>query len=118
MPSREIGRGSWNEYLSSLSRLYLNHPVSLHLVSDELGDQVVAEHVPLLGIAPERAGERSGMVGVALGRAGSTDTMLHEIPGASRVLVREAEDGTPQALDIEGEDPTSHGRIKAILIWD
>lgn len=114
MPTREIGRGSWNEYLSSLSALYLNHPVTLRLVSSELGDQVVAEHVPLLGIAPER----SGTVGVALGHSGSTEAMLQEIPGASRVLVREADDGSPRALDIEGEDPASHARIKAILIWD
>ena len=116
MSTREIERRSWDEYLASLSAMYVNHPVTMILESEALGSQVVAEHVPLVAIAPDPKGSEKGSVGVELGSA--TDTLRQEIPDVKRLMVRENEDGRPQAIDIEGEDPDSHARLKVIVTWD
>lgn len=118
MRTREIARDNWNDYMAVLSHQCLNRNVTVELVSDEFGDQMVANHVPFLGIAPELKGSEACAVDIELGRDGSTDTFMQEVPMASRVMVRESDDGVPLAMDIEGEDPTTRARIKTIITWD
>jgi hypothetical protein len=118
METREIDRSQWNAYMAQVSNLCLNRPVTVEVSSENLGDQMVANHVPFLGIAPELKGSEACAVDIELGRIGSTDAYLHEIPLAKRVMVRESDDGRPLALDIEGEDPETHVRIKTVITWD
>lgn len=117
MRTRELNRTMWNDYMAQISNLCLNRPVTLEIVSEELGDQMVANHVPFLGMAPELKGSEACAVDIELGRDGSTDTFMQEVPCAKRVMVREDDDGTLMAMAIEGEDPTSHAPIKAIVTW-
>lgn len=118
MRTREIGRSQWNAYMASVSHQWCNRNVTLRILSDEWGDQVLAEHVPLLGIAPEEKGSEACAVDIELGRPGGTDTVMHEVACAETVRVREDDEGQPVALDIEGHDPESHAKITALLLWD
>ncbi|HEY9898836.1 MAG TPA: DUF5335 family protein [Pantanalinema sp.] len=117
MTTREIDRSKWNDYMASLTNTCLNRPVSIQVNSEELGDQVVVNRAPFLGMAPEIKGSESCSVDIEVGKAGSTDAFMHEVKCAERVMVREDDKGRPLAIDIEGEDPTSHVRIKTILTW-
>lgn len=118
MRTREIERPMWNAYMAQISNLCLNRPVTLEIVSEELGDQLVANHVPFMGMAPELKGSEACAVDIEFARSGSVDHFMQEIPCARRVVVREDDDGTLLAMDIEGEDPGTHARIKAIVTWD
>ncbi len=118
MRTREIDRPMWNAYMAQISNLCMNRPITLEIVSEELGDQMVANHVPFMGMAPEQKGSAACAVDIELGRLGSTDHLMQEIACATRVVVREDDDGTLMAMDIEGEDPTTHAPIKAIVTWD
>lgn len=118
MNTREIERSQWNSYLASVTNLCLNRPVTVQFISEELGNQMVANHVPFLGISPEEKGSEACAVDIELGRVGSTDTFMQEVKCAQRVLVQEDDEGRPLALDIEGEDPATHAPIKAIVTWD
>lgn len=117
MTTREIERSKWNDYMASLSNTCLNRPVTIKVNSEELGDQVVANRAPFLGMAPELKGSEACSVDIEVGKVGSTDAFMHEVKCAERVLVREDSKGMPVAIDIEGEDPTTHVRIKTILTW-
>ncbi|MNX72933.1 hypothetical protein D3C86_1043060 [compost metagenome] len=117
MTTREIERSKWNDYMASLTNMCLNRPVTIQVNSEELGDQVVVERAPFLGMAPELKGSEACSVDIEVGKAGSTDAFMHEVKCADRVMVREDDKGTPLAIDIEGEDPASHVRIKTILTW-
>lgn len=118
MKTREIDRAMWNDYMAQISNLCLNRPITLEIVSEALGDQTVATHVPFMGMAPELKGSAKCAVDIEMGRLGSTDHFMQEVDCASRVVVREDDDGTLLAMDIEGEDPTTHAPIKAIVTWD
>lgn len=118
MRTREIDRSMWNAYMAQISHRCMNRPVTMELVSEALGDQMVARHAPFLGMAPELKGSEACAVDIALGCEGSTDRFMQEVPMARRVVVREGDDGAPLAMDIEGEDPTTHARLKVIVTWD
>lgn len=118
MKTREIDRAMWNDYMAQISNLCLNRPVTLEIVSEDLGDQMVANHVPFMGMAPELKGSAACAVDIELGRDGTTAHFMQEVACARRVVVREDDDGTLLAMDIEGEDPMTHSRIKAIVTWD
>lgn len=118
MRTREIDRAMWNDYMAQISNLCMNRPVTMEIVSEELGDQLVANHVPFMGMAPELKGSEATAVDIEFARSGSTDHFMQEVPMANRVVVREDDDGTLMAMDIEGEDPSTHARIKAVVIWD
>lgn len=118
MKTREIDRSMWNDYMAQISNLCMNRPVTLEIVSEDLGDQMVANHVPFMGMAPDMKGSEACAVDIELARMGSTDHFMQEVSCAQRVVVREDDDGTLMAMDIEGEDPMTHSRIKAIVTWD
>lgn len=118
MATRTLEPEQWEAYMASLTARCGHRPVTLRLQSDEWGDQVLAEHVPFLGMAPERKGSEACGVDIEVGEPGSTATMRHEIACAEIVRVREDEAGTPMAIDIESTDPTRHARITTLLLWD
>lgn len=118
MSTREIDRSQWNTYMAELSDRCLNRPVTIEVMGADTGDQMLVNHAPFLGMAPEVKGSEACSVDIEVGRVGSTDAFMHEIPMAKRVMVREDDDGRPLAVDIEGEDPATHARLKVIMTWD
>lgn len=118
MNTREIKRDNWNDYMNSLTTMCMNRPVTVEVSSEEIGDQELANHAPFLSMHPELKGSEECAIDIELARPGSTDRMTHEVRCAKRVMVREDEEGQPVAIDIEGEDPSTHTRIKTIIHFD
>ncbi len=117
MNTRQIERSQWDHFLGQLSKQLLERPVTIEVISQDRGDQVLADHVPFLGIAPELKGTDACAVDIEVRRQGSTDSYMHMVPLAKSVMVEEDDQGRPLALDIESEDPESHVPVKTIVTW-
>jgi len=118
MSTREIERSQWNTVMAELSDRCLNRPVTVEVIGADTGDQLLVNHGPFLGIAPELKGSEACSVDIEVGRVGSTDSFMHEVSCATKVLVKEDDNGRPLAVDLEGEDPSTHARLKVIMTGD
>lgn len=113
MASREIPRSDWDRYLETLSNRKLNHPVKVRVESEELGDQPLAECMPLVGISLQRKGSEAGAIALTLSFAGGEGNLTHEVACPERLLVQEDAAGEPRTLDIE-----DCARVKTLVMFD
>jgi hypothetical protein len=66
--SREIPADEWVRFCDSFSREHLGWPVTMELLSRELGPQHLAENLPLDGISFDTKGTRPSSVEVSAGQ--------------------------------------------------
>lgn len=103
MPNRLVPRAQWFKFLRGFSRRHEDRPVTVRIVSRDLGSQVEARDLPLEGVL---AGRRSsGPISISAGGA-SGGRVEHEIPDPSQVWIKLSETGVEEALDIESQDGT------------
>jgi hypothetical protein len=100
--TREIPREGWADYLSLLSSVERDRQVRIETGSPGAGEQVMAEHLPLVDISLEEKGSQAGTIEVTVGRPG--EEMTHRIPRPARLCAEESESGELERLDIEGSD--------------
>lgn len=98
--TQEIPKTQWVVYLSELSTRHRERSVILRLESGTIGDQVLAEGLPLLGISLEEKGPSADAIEITVAKNGST-SFCHLIDGPQRIYVQEGDDGRPQCMDIE-----------------
>lgn len=117
MATREIPRDQWRTYLDKLSVGNRQRQVRVELMTPDVGEQVLTERAPLLAIEPELKGSDRCAIDVELGNQELADAfrITHEVRCATRLWVQEDETGTPQSLDIEGEEPATKAKIKTIV---
>lgn len=113
MATREIPRSDWEGYLQTLSNRKLNHPVQVRVASEELGDQPLAECMPLVGISLQQKGREAGAISLTLSFASGEGHLTHEVACPERLLVQEDAAGEPRTLDIE-----DCGRVKTLVMFD
>ncbi|HME91124.1 MAG TPA: DUF5335 family protein [Myxococcaceae bacterium] len=58
--SIEVPKQGWGSFLVALNRLAQDRPVRLEVISRELGDQEMADKLPLIGIDFETKGSERG----------------------------------------------------------
>ncbi|RMF69532.1 MAG: hypothetical protein D6740_09470 [Alphaproteobacteria bacterium] len=79
--TRELPREVWREYFDALSKVIAGHPAEIEVESLELGDQVEASWVPLIGITYDH---KDDVLEVAL------EGVDHLIRKPSRIWVEES----------------------------
>ena len=68
MKTREIPREQWNNLFLMLTRELAGEPVRLEVVGKELGDQPMAEQVPLREVVLDKRGRGGREIDVMVGR--------------------------------------------------
>jgi hypothetical protein len=96
MPTRALVRADWRSYCDRVSKAIAGKRVELDVASLELGDQIEARWLPLLGVVFDA---RSDVLQIALEGIG------HSIVSPRKILLEETERGLV-AIEIVGADDT------------
>lgn len=100
---KTIPKDQWAEFLQEFTERHLEEYLTVRLVGDEIGDQVVSEgKLPFQGVAFD---EEAGSVRVVLGQeaVGDPDSVAHEVEAEELVFVGGDEPGE-EALVVVGGD--------------
>jgi hypothetical protein len=96
MPTRALVRADWRRYCDRVSKAIAGKRVELDVASLELGDQIEARWLPLLGVVFDARGD---VLEIALEGVG------HSIVSPRKILLEETERGLV-AIEIVGADDT------------
>jgi len=113
MTTREIPRDDWGRFLGMLSDRKAAQPVRVRVEGAEIGDQTLADCMPMVGISLEEKGSQADAIEVTLAFSGGDQNLTHQIAHPEKVFVKEDEVGEPQVLDIE-----DRGRVKTLIFFD
>lgn len=108
----EIPREAWGDYLNALSNREHDHPVIVRVEGQEVGDQVLAEHVPLVGISVEKKGSEANAIELTLAHRDQR-SLNHMIQSPEHVYVEESASGEVVCLDIEDT-----ARVKTLIFFE
>lgn len=102
--TREIPRDKWSDYLSRVASTERDHLVRIEAAGRDLGDQPIAQDLPLMHIELEEKGSDKGAieVSVKVGKPGQEFT--HRILKPDHIYAEEKENGELECLDIEDKD--------------
>jgi hypothetical protein len=102
--TREVPREVWSDYLTLLSSITQAQCVRIEAGSMELGEQQLAQRLPLVDISFEEKGSGKGTVEVTVGRPG--EEITHRILHPDHIYADESESGELECLAIEDEERT------------
>ena len=112
--THEIPRERWADYLSALSNREKDHPVRIRVEGREIGDQALAEGLPLVGISVEEKGSEKDAIEVTVGNKGRGEAnMTHMIHAPERIYIEERSNGQVACLDIE-----DGAQVKTLIFFD
>ncbi len=99
MQTREIKRAEWPDFFDEFSRQYTGTPVRVEVLDAEVGAQVAANNLPLVGVSAE---PNDDTIWVAVAR-GADDHITHSVEQVTHVRLEQTEAGDAQALQIESK---------------
>lgn len=102
--TREIPRQAWSDYLNLLSGMTRSQWVRIEADSLDIGEQTLAQRLPLIQISFVEKGSDQGAIEVTVGRPG--EEITHRIFHPDRIYADESESGELECLDIEDEERT------------
>ena len=88
----EIPREAWADYLCALSNREQAHPVRIRIEGRDVGDQVLANCLPLVGISMEQKGSEASAIEVTVAHEDQRN-LTHLIRTPERVYAEEGDDG-------------------------
>ncbi len=109
--TREIPREVWSDYLTLLASITRSQSVRIEAGSTDIGEQTLADRLPLLDISFAEKGSGQGSIEVTVGRPG--EEITHRILHPDRIYADESENGELECLDIEDE-----GRTKTLIFFE
>jgi hypothetical protein len=110
MPTREIPRDQWTEFLDSLSRDFRLHPITVQVADPEVGFQTEMQQVPLVGVSADLHAGGGPRIEVMAGHT-DLDHTTHSVSDPVAVRLEEDVQGQAQVLEIE-----SRGGVKTLVI--
>jgi hypothetical protein len=102
--TREIPREVWSDYLTLLSGMTRRQWVRIEAASADIGEQTLAQRLPLIDISFVEKGSGRGAIELMVGRPG--EEITHRIFHPERIYADESESGELECLDIEDEERT------------
>ncbi len=99
METREINHADWSDFLDEFSREHMGTPVRIEVLGSDVGAQVEADNLPLVGISTEA---KQDTIWVSVARA-ADDHITHGVQQATHVRVEQTEAGDVQALQIQSK---------------
>ncbi len=101
--TRNVPRSEWRTFFDSMSNALLGKRAEIEVASLDLGDQIVAEWIPLVGITYD---SRDDVLDVALDRSD------HLIPHPREIVVEEAGAGLASVAVVDGNGARQIIRLK------
>lgn len=98
MAAEQIDRATWSPFLDNLTRILVGKQAEIEVAGLDLGDQIEAEWIPLIGITYD---EKDDLIEVAL------DTLDHLIRSPRSIFVDHDAEGLI-AIDISDGDGRQH----------
>jgi hypothetical protein len=105
MATREIPRNEWREFFDGFSRRHQGWLVTMEVLGADIGAQVEARELPLVGVTAEVSHEGEGQIAIIVGD-GPQAHVTHTISGPAHVRLKESAAGADEALEIESTDST------------
>jgi hypothetical protein len=105
--SRTIPKAAWRTFFDSMSGALLGKRAEIEAASLDIGDQIVAEWVPLLGITYDL---RNDLLDVAVGG------LNHLIRHPQQVLIEEGENGVEIIAVVAADGSQQVVRLKQPLM--
>lgn len=100
--TQEIPQVGWAAQLREWSEQYRGWRASIEVMGGELGNQRVAEDLPLQGFSAETKGSEAGKILIELGDT-PEDFMIHHVDHPLRMRVVDAQPGAETDVQIESE---------------
>jgi hypothetical protein len=104
---RTIPKTEWRSFFDRMSQALLGKLAEIEVASMDLGDNIVAEWVPLIGITYD---SRDDLLDVALDRAN------HLIRHPKEIVVEEDEAGLKSVAVLDGDDTRQIVNLKTPLM--
>jgi Family of unknown function (DUF5335) len=102
MPTREIPKNEWVPFFNSFADRHQGWLVIVEEIGADLGDQIEAEELPLEGISADLK-DNEDVITITVG--GTPDELVHHaIEQATRVWLKQTDEGADEALQIEAAD--------------
>jgi hypothetical protein len=110
MPTLEIPRSQWTDFFKGFSREHEGRLVTLEVLGRDLGAQVEADEMALVGVSSDAT---ENTIWVALARDRDSH-LTHGVHQVTHLRVEEDEEGSPDVLQIEtSEGVTTLLRVRA-----
>lgn len=107
MVTRQIPRDEWAEFLDELGNEDKDTLVTVEALGTNVGDQIVAGNMRLLGMTLVEKGSSAGEIEIMVGDS-PDNHISHVITAPTRLAALETEEGEIQTLQIEADgEPTT-----------
>ncbi len=100
MPTREISHDEWADFFDNFSRDHRGWPVTLDVHRKDIGAQTEARDLPLEGITYDVKSDSGEEVSIMIGDD-AQQHIVRTIAEARRVRVKQDDNGTDEAVEIE-----------------
>jgi hypothetical protein len=101
--TQELPKEKWRAYFDTLADRYQSWAITIEALDRELGDQTLADGLPLQGISFETAGSQAGDLLIEAGDAG-TPFRTHLVHRPRIVRIASTQPGADVDVEIESED--------------
>lgn len=100
----EIKKDDWPNFFNALGKRRFEWRTKIEVLSSEIGDQILADGLPLTGFTVEKKGDQM-LIDISVGE--STDAhQTHNIKNPVKVAYLPADDKQGDVIDIEEADGT------------
>lgn len=107
MPNRNIPESEWRSFFDRMSKALLGKWAEIEVAQLDLGDQIVAEWIPLLGVTYD---SKDQLLDVAL------DRLDHLIRQPKEIIVDETANGLASVAVVDGNGARQVVKFKAPLM--
>jgi len=105
MATQEIPRDEWREFFDGFSRRHEGWLVTVEVLGSDIGAQVEAHELPLVGVTAETHGERQDEIAIIVGDS-SQAHVTRSISDPAHVRLKRSAAGADEALEIESASGT------------
>jgi hypothetical protein len=114
MSTQEIHRNEWADFFDGFSHRHKGWLVTVEVLGSEIGAQVEARELPLMGITAELKPGAEDMISIIAGDS-PQQHVTHRVVAPTQVLLKRTEEGADEALEIESADNTTLVRFRSAV---
>jgi hypothetical protein len=103
MTNHNIEQSQWRSYLDDFSARHIGQPVTIEVLADEEGHQILADDLPLVGLVDDPKNSEGRIIEIIVGETAET-RIVHEVHHPSHIRVARTDGGEDAALEFESTD--------------
>jgi hypothetical protein len=103
MTNQTIDQSQWRSYLNEFSARHIGQPVTIEILADQTGRQILADDLPLVGLVDDPKNSAGRIIEIIVGETDQT-RIVHEVHHPSGLRVARTDGGEDAALEFESAD--------------